>query len=123
MPFARGILDNASSRLLRRERGNRLPTLKQTLKEAREEKMKWGLREAARRTGIHNAHLSQIESGVIARPDPNILFTLATAYGLDYDDPPTTGRPHPTDTDRGTKFALWGGRLEGPERDGRGRAA
>lgn len=48
--------------------------------------MKWGLREAARRTGIHNAHLSQIESGIIARPDPNILFTLATAYGLDYDE-------------------------------------
>lgn len=68
----------------RTERRPALATLQETLKEAREHK-KWGLREAARQTGIHNAHLSQIESGGIARPDPNILFTLATAYGLNYD--------------------------------------
>jgi HTH-type transcriptional regulator, competence development regulator len=45
----------------------------------------WSLREAERQTGIHNAHLSQIESGTIAKPDPNILFTLAQAYQLKYD--------------------------------------
>jgi transcriptional regulator with XRE-family HTH domain len=44
------------------------------------------LREVERRTEIHNAHLSQIESGVIERPAPHILWTLATTYGIDYDE-------------------------------------
>lgn len=43
----------------------------------------WSLREAERRTGIHNAHISQIETGAIAQPAPNILWQLAEAYGLD----------------------------------------
>jgi transcriptional regulator with XRE-family HTH domain len=51
---------------------------------AAREKRGWGLREVERRTGIHNAHLSQIEKGVIERPDPNILWTLASAYGNDF---------------------------------------
>jgi HTH-type transcriptional regulator, competence development regulator len=46
----------------------------------------WSLREAERRTGIHNAHLVQIENGTIARPDPNILWTLASAYGIEFDE-------------------------------------
>jgi len=41
------------------------------------------LREAERRTGIHNAHISQIETGAITQPAPNILWALAEAYGLD----------------------------------------
>ncbi len=45
----------------------------------------WSLRRAGRETGIHNAHLAQIENGTIARPDHNILFALATAYGLDFE--------------------------------------
>jgi transcriptional regulator with XRE-family HTH domain len=44
----------------------------------------WSLREVERRTGIHNAHLSQIETGAIERPDPNILWALASLYELDY---------------------------------------
>ena len=36
-----------------------------------------------RRTGIHNAHLSQIETGAIERPAPNMLWALAEVYGLD----------------------------------------
>ena len=44
----------------------------------------WTLREVERRTGIHNAHISQIETGGIERPAPNILWTLAELYGLDY---------------------------------------
>jgi transcriptional regulator with XRE-family HTH domain len=44
------------------------------------------LRAVESKTGIHNAHLSQIETGVIARPDPNILWTLGTLYELDYND-------------------------------------
>src|SRR5688500_9975307 len=45
----------------------------------------WSLRQAGRETGIHNAHLAQIENGTISRPDHNILFALATAYGLDFE--------------------------------------
>lgn len=44
----------------------------------------WTLRDVEQRTGIHNAHLSQIEKGAIARPAPNILFTLAALYDLPY---------------------------------------
>jgi transcriptional regulator with XRE-family HTH domain len=44
----------------------------------------WTLREVEDKTGIHNAHLSQIESGSIEKPAPNILFTLAALYGLEY---------------------------------------
>jgi len=66
------------------ERRSALPSLQETLKAARTKK-NWSLREAEKQTGIHNAHLSQIESGTIARPEPNILFTLATAYSLNYD--------------------------------------
>ena len=43
------------------------------------------LREVERRTGIHNAHLSQIEKGAIARPAPNMLFTLAAVYEVPYE--------------------------------------
>ncbi len=43
----------------------------------------WTLREVERRTGIHNAHLSQIETGAIERPAPNVLWALAAVYELD----------------------------------------
>lgn len=42
------------------------------------------LRQVEKQTQIHNAHLSQIEKGVIERPAPNILWALATLYELDY---------------------------------------
>lgn len=45
----------------------------------------WSLREVEQKTGIHNAHLSQIEKGAITRPAPNILFTLAALYDLRYE--------------------------------------
>lgn len=45
----------------------------------------WTLRRVEQETGIHNAHLSQIEKGVITRPAPNILFTLASLYDLPYE--------------------------------------
>lgn len=44
---------------------------------------KWSLREVERRTGVHNAHISQIETGAIERPAPNVLWALASVYGLD----------------------------------------
>lgn len=41
------------------------------------------LREVQRRTGIHNAHLSQIEKGHIERPDVGLLYQLSELYGID----------------------------------------
>jgi transcriptional regulator with XRE-family HTH domain len=58
-------------------------TLGRKLQKAREERG-WSLREVEEKTGIHNAHLSQIEKGKIERPDPNILWTLATLYELSF---------------------------------------
>lgn len=58
-------------------------SLSEVLVRAREKKG-WSLREVERRTQIHNAHLSQIETGTIERPDPNILWVLADVYGLEY---------------------------------------
>lgn len=57
-------------------------SLGKKLADARAEKG-WSLREAERRTGLNNAHISQIETGAIAQPAPNILWALAEAYGLD----------------------------------------
>lgn len=59
--------------------------LSEVLVRARKEKG-WSLREVERRTQIHNAHLSQIETGTIGRPDPNILWLLADVYDLEYLD-------------------------------------
>lgn len=42
------------------------------------------LREVQRRTGIHNAHVSQIEKGHIERPEVGLLFQLAELYRLDF---------------------------------------
>jgi transcriptional regulator with XRE-family HTH domain len=42
------------------------------------------LREVERRTGLSNAHLSQIETDTIARPEMAILWELAAVYGLDF---------------------------------------
>ncbi len=60
-------------------------TLGETLAAARA-KRGWTLREVEKKTGIHNAHLSQIEKGTIERPDPNMLWTIATVYELDFQD-------------------------------------
>lgn len=61
---------NALGNLLKRERTER----------------GWSLRDVEEKTGIHNAHLSQIESGAIARPAANLLFTLAAVYDLRYEE-------------------------------------
>jgi transcriptional regulator with XRE-family HTH domain len=60
-------------------------TLGNLLKRERTERG-WSLRDVEEMTGIHNAHLSQIESGAIARPAANLLFTLAAVYELRYQD-------------------------------------
>ena len=42
----------------------------------------WTLREAERRSGVPNAHISQLETGMIRHPGTAVLIRLATAYGI-----------------------------------------
>jgi transcriptional regulator with XRE-family HTH domain len=51
------------------------------LKSARKER-KWTLREAERRSGVPNAHISQVETGAIRRPGLTVLIRLGAAYDL-----------------------------------------
>jgi transcriptional regulator with XRE-family HTH domain len=60
-----------------------VPPLGEHLKAARTAKG-LSLREVERRTGIHNAHLSQIETGKILRPEMALLWELAGLYECDY---------------------------------------
>jgi HTH-type transcriptional regulator, competence development regulator len=45
------------------------------------------LREVEEATGrqVSNAYLSQLEKGKISKPSPNVLHSLALAYGIAYD--------------------------------------
>ena len=43
------------------------------------------LRDVERRTGRSNAYLSQIERGLIKRPDPVVLLELAELYALNFE--------------------------------------
>ena len=40
--------------------------------------------EAATGKAVSNGYLSQIESGDVERPSPNVLFHLAGVYGIEY---------------------------------------
>jgi HTH-type transcriptional regulator, competence development regulator len=53
------------------------------LRSAREAK-KLSLREVERAAGVSNAYLSQLESGRIREPSPNVLHKLTTLYEVDY---------------------------------------
>lgn len=44
-----------------------------------------GVEEATERE-ISNAYLSQLENGKIKKPSPHILYTLATIYGVSYEN-------------------------------------
>jgi transcriptional regulator with XRE-family HTH domain len=59
------------------------PVLGEILRRARTHRG-LSLRDVERRTRISNAHLSQIERGIIQRPDPAIVFELSATYGLDF---------------------------------------
>ena len=59
--------------------------LGEMLKEARKAR-NMSLRDVERETQISNAHISQVESGKIEKPDMSLLYMLATLYGLDYRD-------------------------------------
>ena len=43
------------------------------------------LRDVERATGISNAHLSQLETGTIERPDVVLLWDLAAVYDIEFD--------------------------------------
>jgi transcriptional regulator with XRE-family HTH domain len=58
-------------------------TLGRVLREARAA-AGLSLREVERRTGIRNAHLSQIETDTIAKPEMALLWELAALYDLDF---------------------------------------
>jgi len=67
--------------------GSSTPTLGSYLKAARKAS---GLTlravEAMTDNSVTNGYLSQIEGESIQRPSPNVLFHLASIYGLDYGD-------------------------------------
>jgi len=44
------------------------------------------LRAVEKKAGVSNAFLSQLESGKVKRPSPLVLFKLASAYGVAYED-------------------------------------
>src|SRR5688572_25863806 len=58
-------------------------TLGTVLRTARAERG-LSLRAVERATGLGNAHLSQIETDTIAKPEMAILWDLAALYGLDF---------------------------------------
>jgi transcriptional regulator with XRE-family HTH domain len=44
------------------------------------------LRDVERATGIGNAHLSQLETGKIRKPDLSLLWELARLYELEFEE-------------------------------------
>lgn len=44
------------------------------------------LRDVEREVGVSNAYLSQLESGKIRNPSPNVLYKLASLYDMSYRD-------------------------------------
>jgi transcriptional regulator with XRE-family HTH domain len=59
------------------------PVLGDVLRLARKRR-KLTLRDVEERTGIPNAHLSQIERGQIQRPDQQLVWRLSQLYELDF---------------------------------------
>jgi transcriptional regulator with XRE-family HTH domain len=43
------------------------------------------LRDVERASGISNAHLSQLETGKIRKPDIGLLWDLASVYDIDFE--------------------------------------
>jgi transcriptional regulator with XRE-family HTH domain len=60
-------------------------TLPDVLREARR-RSAMSLRDVERATGIRSGHLSQIETGNIARPEVALLWDLASLYELDFEE-------------------------------------
>lgn len=64
---------------------NEINELGTFLRSARERKG-LSLRGVEKQTGVSNAYLSQIESGKINQPSPNILYKLSEIYQVSYDE-------------------------------------
>ncbi len=64
---------------------NRQNALGDSLKASRNAK-KLSLRDVEREIAISNAYLSQLESGKIRHPSPNVLHKLASLYDVSYRD-------------------------------------
>ena len=60
------------------------PQVGAVLRRAREHRQ-LSLREVERRIGRSNAYLSQVERGLIKRPDPVVLLELAELYMLSFE--------------------------------------
>jgi transcriptional regulator with XRE-family HTH domain len=77
------------------------------LRTARELKQ-LSLRGVEKAIGISNAYLSQIESGKISQPSPNILHKLCELYEIPYSDVMRlAGYPIPDENDeKGTRSGL-----------------
>jgi transcriptional regulator with XRE-family HTH domain len=63
---------------------NESPAVGRVLRHARQHRG-LTLREVERITGRSNAYLSQVERGLIKKPDPLVLLELADLYRLDFD--------------------------------------
>ena len=61
-----------------------MPTELSNLLAKRRHDLGLSLRDVEQATGINNAHISQIEKGVIERPAPNLLYELASVYHLEF---------------------------------------
>jgi HTH-type transcriptional regulator, competence development regulator len=59
------------------------PTLATVLRGARQRRG-MSLRDVERAVGIRNAHLSQLETGTIARPDLALLWDLSELYEVEF---------------------------------------
>ena len=86
MPRPKGVQpypreDVASERRLDRDDS---PRVGAALRWARKHRQ-LSLREVERRIGRSNAYLSQVERGLIKRPDPVVLLELAELYTLNFE--------------------------------------
>lgn len=68
-----------------RSKESAMPTLAEELRRLRELR-DWSLRQVEERTDgkVSNSYLSQLESGIVKEPSPNVLYALAKAYGVPY---------------------------------------
>jgi transcriptional regulator with XRE-family HTH domain len=78
------------------------PTLANVLRAARQRRG-MSLRDVERAIGIRNAHLSQLETGTIARPDLALLWDLAELYDVEFGELAKLAG-HATDGDGGRKL-------------------
>jgi len=60
------------------------PTLATVLRDARQQRG-MSLRDVERAIGIRNAHLSQLETGTIVRPDLALLWDLSELYEVEFE--------------------------------------